>query len=82
MASVSLVEEAKRNLVKDVHRFAHLGVWIEDSPIGGLVVRHNSESSLVVEVKCKQHLDQPFMGLKESVVCKLNESFSLGGMVY
>ena len=67
--------------MKDVPRMAHLGVRIEDSPNGGLVVQHNSESSFVVEVKSKQHLDQPLMELKETVHGNLNESFSLGGMV-
>ena len=74
MGSLSHFEEAKRNLVKYFHRFAHLGVWIEDSPIGGVLVRHNFESSLVVEVKSKQHIDQGLMDLKESVLGKLNES--------
>ena len=45
----------------------------------GAIVHHNSESSLVVEVKSKQHLDLALMELKESVLVKLNESFSLGG---
>ena len=44
------------------------------------MVHHNFESSLVVEVKSKRHLDQLLMELKE-VLGKLNESFSLGGMV-
>ena len=52
---------------------------LEDSPDGGFMVHHNSESSLVVEVKSKQHLDQTLMELKESVLVKLNESFSLRG---
>ena len=82
MGCVSHVEESKRNIVKDVHRLDHLGVQIEDSPIGGVVVRHNSESSLVVKVKSKQHHDQAFMDLMESVLGKLNESLSLGEMVY
>ena len=43
------------------------------------MVHHNFESSLVVEVLSKQHLDQPLIELKESVLCELNESFSLGG---
>ena len=42
------------------------------------MAHHNSESSLVVKVKSKQHLDQPLMELKESVLCKLYESFFLG----
>ena len=76
IGSVSHAEQAKRNLVKDVHRLARLGVRIEYSPIGGLVVCHNSES-LVVEVKSKQHLNHTLMELKESVLSKLSESFSL-----
>ena len=50
---------------------------MEDSPNGGLMVYHNSESSLVVEVESKQNLDPSLMDLKEYVLCKLNESFSL-----
>ena len=79
MGSVSHVEEAKKDLVRDVHRMARLGVRLEDSPDGCFMVHHNSESSLVVEVNSKQHLDQPFMKLKETVIGKFNESFSLGG---
>ena len=47
---------------------------LEDSPNGGFMVHHNSESCLVVEVKSKQHIDQGLMDLKESVLGKLNES--------
>ena len=81
MGSVFHVEEAMKYVVKDVHRLAHLGVILEDSPNGGFMVHHNSESSLVVEVKSKQQLDQPLVELKKSVLGKLNEAFSLGGMV-
>ena len=55
---------------------------LESSPDVGAIGRHNSESSLVVEVKSKQHLDLALMKLKESVLKNLNESFSLGVMVY
>ena len=79
MGSVSHVEEDKKYLVKYVNRFARLGVRLEDSSNGGFMVHHNFESSLVVEVNSKQHIDQPFMELKESVLGKLNESFSLWG---
>ena len=79
MGSVSHVEETKRNIVRDVHRFAHLGVRIEDSPNSSVVVNHNIESSLVVEVKSKQHLDPQLMELKKSVLGKMNESFSQEG---
>ena len=51
----------------------------ETAPDEGSIVHHNSESSLVVEVKSKQHLDLALIELKESVLGKLNESFSLMG---
>ena len=43
------------------------------------MVPHNYDSSLVVEVKYKQHLDPLLMELKESVLGMLNESFSQCG---
>ena len=67
--------------MKYVHRFARLGVPLEDSPNGLLMVHQNSHSSLVVEVKFKQHLDPLLMELKELLLGKLNESFSRGGSV-
>ena len=50
---------------------------MEDSLNGGFILHRNSESSLVVEVKSKKHLDPSLMELKESVLGKLDESFSL-----
>ena len=76
MDSVSHIDEAKKDLVKDFRRLARLGVRLEDSLNGGFMVHHNSESSLVVEVMSKQHLDQSLKELKESVLGKFNESFS------
>ena len=81
MGSVSHLNEAKKDLAKEVHRLDRLGVRLEISPDGGAIVHHNSESSLVVEVKSKQQLDLALMEFKESVLCKLNESFNFGGMV-
>ena len=40
MSSVSHVDEAKKNLVKDVHWLAHLGVRLEDSLHGRFIVHH------------------------------------------
>ena len=82
MGSVSHLDEAKKDLARDVHRLTRLGVRLESSPYGGAIVHHSSESSLVVEVKSKQHLDLSLMELSKTVLGKLNESFSLGGMVY
>ena len=64
-----------------MHRLARLEMRLDSAPDAGVVLHHNSKSSLVVEVKSKQHLDLSLMELKESVLSKLNESFSLGGMV-
>ena len=81
MGSFSHSEDSKKYLVKNVHRFSVLGVRLEDSLNSGFTVHHNSESSLVVEVKSKQHLYQPSMELKESFLGRVNESFSLGLLV-
>ena len=51
MGSVAHVVDDKKEMVKKVHRFALLGVRLEDSPNRESMVHHNSESSLVVEVK-------------------------------
>ena len=72
MSSVTNVVHDKKELVKDVHRLACLGVPLEDSPKSGLVVRHNCESSLVVGVKSKQNLDPLLMELKKMVLSKAN----------
>ena len=57
MSSLVHIEERKKELVKDVHRLARLCFQLEDSQNGGSMVHHNSESSLVVAVMSKQHLD-------------------------
>ena len=77
MGSVSHVEDGKKYLMKDVHMLARS----EDSTNGGFVVHPNSESSLVVEVESKKHLDPLLMELTESVLGKFNESISEGEMV-
>ena len=53
MGSVSHLDEAKKDLEREVHRLSMLGVRLESSPDGGAIVHHNSVSSLVVEVKFK-----------------------------
>ena len=46
------------------------------------MVHHNSQSSIVVEVTYKQHLNPLLMELKESVLGKINESFPKAVMVF
>ena len=41
------VEEEKRELANDVHRFAHMGVKLMDSTEGRIVVTNGIELSLV-----------------------------------
>ena len=78
MGSVFHLDEAKKDLARDVHRLSSFGVRSESSPDEGIIVHHNSDSYLVVEVKSKQHIHLVLMEFKESVLIKLNESFSLG----
>ena len=57
---------------------SRLGVRLEDAPNEGVSVHSSSESSFVVDVKVKKYLDLVLMELKDSVLRKLNESFSVG----
>ena len=45
IGSVTHVPNDNKELVKDIHRLARLGVWLECSPKGGFMVHHNSELS-------------------------------------
>ena len=51
MASTTHFEDEKKELVKEVHRLARLGVSLIDSTSWGVSVQPISESSLIVEVK-------------------------------
>ncbi|WMV37378.1 hypothetical protein MTR67_030763 [Solanum verrucosum] len=53
MGSVAHVEEEKKELAKDVHQLACLGVCPIDTLDGGVIVQNGSESSLIVEVNEK-----------------------------
>ena len=64
MGSVAHVNDSKKELVKDVHTLARLGVQLEESSKGGFMIHHNADSSLVVDVKSKQNLDSLLMELK------------------
>ena len=81
MGSVSHIDEDKKDLEMEVHKLSRLGVRLESSLNRGAIVHHNTDSSLLVEVKSKQYLDQPLMELNESVLSKHKESFSSTGMV-
>ena len=43
MGSISHVDEAKKDLAREVHILSRLGVRLESSPDGGAILYHNSE---------------------------------------
>lgn len=47
------------------HMLTLLGVKLKETSTSGFMVRHNSDSSLVVDVKSMQHLDPLLMEFKE-----------------
>ncbi|WMV30444.1 hypothetical protein MTR67_023829 [Solanum verrucosum] len=78
MGSVALVDDGKKELVRDVHRLAQLGVRLADSNKGGVIVQYGSESSLISYVKAKQDIDPIMINLKKSVSEKTIKAFSQG----
>ncbi|WMV45404.1 hypothetical protein MTR67_038789 [Solanum verrucosum] len=80
MGSVAHIEEEKKELTKDVHRLARLGVRLMSILDGsGVTSQNGSESSLVVEVKEKQDSDLIFLQLKGAFHKQRVEVFSQGG---
>ncbi|WMV32887.1 hypothetical protein MTR67_026272 [Solanum verrucosum] len=79
MGSVAHVDDESKELVRDVHRLARLGVQLVDSTKGGIMVHNCSESSIVADVKAKQCIDTTLVELKEEVVKNSTEAFSQGG---
>ena len=65
MGHMAHVVDDKKELVKEVHRLARLGVRLEEFSKGDFTVSHNSELSLVLDVKSKQRLDPLLRELKE-----------------
>ncbi|KAH0646574.1 hypothetical protein KY284_034458 [Solanum tuberosum] len=79
MGSTAHVEEEKKELVKDGHRLARLGVHLMDSIEGGVAVMNGAESSLVSEVKEKQDQDPILLELKAHVHKQKVLGFEQGG---
>ncbi|KAH0636311.1 hypothetical protein KY290_036738 [Solanum tuberosum] len=79
MASTSYVEKYMKELAKDVHRLAILGVRLMESNEGGVVVMNGAGSSLVSEVKEKQDQDPIWLELKENVHKQKVMAFEQGG---
>ncbi|WMV29771.1 hypothetical protein MTR67_023156 [Solanum verrucosum] len=77
MGSVAHVDDERKELVRDVHRLARLGVQLVDSTKGGIMFHNGSESSFVADVKAKQCLDLTLVELKEAWE-DLNMDFIVG----
>ena len=79
MGSVSHVEEERKELVKDVHKLAHLGVYLMSISNSGVIFQSGAESSFIVEVKEKKDNDPIFLEHKGAVHSHRVEVFSQGG---
>ena len=79
MRSVAHVEDERKELVKDVHRLARLGVRLMSISNSGETVQDMEESSLVVEVKENKDSDLILLELKRAVHNQRVEVFSQGG---
>jgi len=79
MGSTAHIEEGRRELAKDVHRLACLGVRFTDSAEGGIAVTSKAESSLMSEVKEKQDQDPILLELKANVQKQRVLTFEQGG---
>ncbi|KAH0765165.1 hypothetical protein KY285_001036 [Solanum tuberosum] len=79
IGSIVHIEEEKKELVRDVHRLARLGVQLVDSTKGGIMVYNGSVSSFVADVKAKKGLDPILVELKETMLKKSVVAFSQGG---
>ena len=82
MDSVAHVEEERKELVKEVHRLAHLGVRLMSISDSGVIVQNGEESSWVVEVKEKQESDPILLELQNVVHNQRVDVFSQGEMAY
>jgi len=79
MGSTAHVEKGKKELAKNMHRLARLGVRLMDSNEGRVVVMNVAKLSLVSEVKEKQDQDPIFLELKENVNNQKVITFEQGG---
>ena len=78
MSSVAHVEEETKELVKDVHRLAFLGVRLMSISDNGVTVQSETKSSLVVEVKENQDNDPILLEVKGAIHNQRLEVFSWG----
>ena len=68
MVSIAHVDDERKELVRDIHSLARLGVQLVDSTKGGVLVYNVCESSFIVHVKVKKCLDSMLVELKEAIL--------------
>ena len=78
MGSVTHVEENRKELVKDVHRLARLGVRLMSISDSGVTVQYGKESPLVVEVQEKEDSDPILLEINGAIHNKIEKVFSQG----
>lgn len=79
MGNMEHVGDEKKELVKEVHFWACLGVRINSSSNSGIFVQNRAESSLTMKVKAKHDMDTTLVELKKLEVDKKIKVFSKGG---
>ncbi|WMV49759.1 hypothetical protein MTR67_043144 [Solanum verrucosum] len=79
MGSAAHIEKDKKELVRDGHRLAQMGVQLVYSTKDGVIVHNGLESSFVAYLKAKQGLDPSLVELNEMVFKKSVEAISQGG---
>ena len=77
-----MLSKKRKELVKDVHRLARLGVHLMSISDSGVTVQNGAESSLVVKIKEKQDNDPILLELKGAIHNPIVEVFSQGEMMY
>ncbi|XP_070014694.1 uncharacterized protein [Nicotiana sylvestris] len=65
MGSLAHVEAEKRQLTREIHQLACLGVQIVDSGNGGVVLQNTTKSCLIAKVKERQYEDPELVKLRE-----------------
>ncbi|KAH0644675.1 hypothetical protein KY284_032559 [Solanum tuberosum] len=76
MGSVAHVEDEKKELIRDLHGLARLGVQLVDFTKGGVMVHNVFIPSFVMDVKAKQGLDPILVDLKLAVLGEIMGSYS------
>lgn len=57
MGSMAHVESGNKEIVKEFHHFAYLGVRLNSLSDGGILVPNGMESSFSEEIKAKRDMD-------------------------